>query len=87
VPARTPQGGVWPEAMTAPTAAAYFDYETTGQLYAGIAKGEAPRPTSSRTRNGRREPLWALENCRAHIAHRHEIASDGSSKENIGSLV
>jgi hypothetical protein len=86
--ARFPQHGAWPGEMRADTAAAFLDYETTGELFKAIMRGEAPRPSASRLRRGRREPVWALEVLRAHVAHRHEIADDASpAKENIGSLV
>jgi hypothetical protein len=59
-----------------------------GQLYAAVVRREAPRPTGERLRNGRREPTWALEQLKAYVANRHEIASDGvPGKENIGELI
>ena len=68
--------------------AAYLDYETTGQLYAAVLRGEAPRPTGVRLRNGRREPTWAFDALKTHVANRHEIAFDAlPEKENIGELV
>jgi len=74
--------------MRADIAAAFLDYETTGQLYAAVLRGEAPRPTGERLRKGRREPTWALAALKAHVANRHEIASDAlPGKENIGELV
>jgi len=85
---RYPENGAWPCEMRADMTAAYLDYATTGELYRAIQRGEAPRPSSTRLRNGRREPVWALEICRAHVARRHEIANDASlPQENIGSLV
>ncbi|RAI43162.1 hypothetical protein CH341_15820 [Rhodoplanes roseus] len=74
--------------MRADQAAAYLDYETTGQLYAAVSRGEAPRPTASRLRDGRRENVWALESLRRHVANRHEISSDVDiPRESIGSLI
>jgi hypothetical protein len=87
-PARHPPHGAWPAEMRADVAAAFLDYETTGQLYAAVLRGEAPRPTGARLRNGRREPIWALDQLKAHVANRHEIASDALlGKENIGELI
>jgi hypothetical protein len=86
--ARHPPHGAWPAEMRADVAAAFLDYETTGQLYAAVLRGEAPRPTGERLRNGRREPTWALDQLKAHVANRHEIASDAfPGKENIGELI
>jgi hypothetical protein len=73
--------------MRAATVAAFFDFATTGELMKAIERGEAPRPTSYRTRQSKREPVWALDFCRAHIAHRHEIDEDSGRSENIGGLV
>jgi hypothetical protein len=74
--------------MRADTVAAYLDYETTGELYAAVLRGEAPRPTGERLRKGRREPTWAFDALKTHVANRHEIASDALPwKENIGELV
>ncbi len=75
-PARYPPGGAWPEEMRADMAAAFLDFETSGQLFKAILKGEAPGPSSTRLRDGRREPVWALDVLRSHIANRHEISSD-----------
>src|SRR5215471_5465765 len=50
--------------------------------------GTAPRPTGERLRNGRREPTWAFDALKTHVANRHEIASHAlPGKENIGELV
>jgi hypothetical protein len=88
LPARHPPHGAWPAEMRADMVAAYLDYETTGGLYAAVLRGEAPRPTGERLRNGRREPTWALDALKVHVAKRHEIASDAlPGKENIGELV
>src|SRR5262249_11008557 len=88
LPARSPERGAWPAEMRSDTAAAFFDYDTTGQLMDAVEQGEAPRPTALRRRAGRIEPVWALEVCLAHIARRHEINNDPSqASENIGSLL
>jgi hypothetical protein len=74
--------------MRADLAAAFLDYSTTGEFYKAIQRGEAPGPTATRIRSGKREPVWALDMCRAHVARRHEIENDASPlKENIGRLV
>jgi hypothetical protein len=78
----------WPAEMRADVVAALFDIETTGQLWKAIARGEAPRPSACRTRNGRRESVWALEICRAFIARRHDIKNNGvPDAEDIRSLL
>src|SRR5712671_5853991 len=88
LPARHPPSGAWPAEMRADMAAAYLDYATTGQLLAAVVRGEAPRPTATRLRNGKREPVWALDACRRHVANRHEIESDViAAKEDIGALL
>jgi len=88
LPARHPPGGAWPAEMRADMAAAFLDYETTGKLLAAILRGEAPRPTSTRLRNGKREPVWALDACRTHVANRHQIVSDvAPATERIGKLL
>jgi hypothetical protein len=87
-PARHPPHGAWPAEMRADMVAAYFDYETTGELYAAVRRGEAPRPTGERLRKGRREPTWAFDALNTYVANRHEIASDALlGKENIGKLI
>jgi hypothetical protein len=88
VPARPPEHGAWPAEMRAETAAAFFDYRTTGEFFKGIQRGEAPRPSAYRLRAKRREPVWALDLCRNHIARRHEISNDAASgREDIGRLI
>jgi hypothetical protein len=77
----------WPLEMRADAVAALLDYETTGQLWKGVSRGEAPRPTAYRTRNGRREAIWALEICRSHIARRHHLNNDASPDADIRSLL
>lgn len=75
LPARYPPNGAWPAEMRIDMAAAYFDYETTGKLLQAIARGEAPRPTATRLRDGRQIPVWALDACFKFVANRHEIVS------------
>jgi hypothetical protein len=58
----------WPLEMRADAVAALLDYETTGQLWKAVSRGEAPRPTAYRTQNGRREAIWALEICRSQLS-------------------
>lgn len=69
--------------------AALLGYDTTGELFAAVGRSEAPRPTATRLRNGRRELVWALDACRAHVLHRHEIAGDrgAAAKEDLGGLL
>jgi len=78
LPARYPPHGAWPLEMRADMAAALLGYDTSGELYAAVARNEAPRPTATRLRNGKREPVWALDACRKHVANRHEIAADAA---------
>lgn len=88
LPARHPPNGAWPAEMRADMAAAFLDYETTGQLSAAVLRGEAPRPTWTRLRNGRREPVWARDALEAHVANRHGNGSDGpAGREDIGALL
>lgn len=88
VKARYPEHGAWPGEMRADLAAAFLDYDTTGLLFTAIMRGEAPRPTSTRLRDGRREPVWALEALRTHVARRHDIAHDGTRPgESIAGLL
>lgn len=92
-PARYPPHGAWPLEMRADMAAALLGYDTTGELLAAIRRSEAPRPTATRLRHGKREPVWALDACRAHVANRHEIVSDAAAarphvgKEDVGGLL
>jgi hypothetical protein len=81
LPARHPPNGAWPAEMRADMAAAYLDYATTGQLLAAVVRGEAPRPTATRLRNGKREPMWALDAMRNHVANRHEISCDVAAEK------
>jgi len=91
LPARYPPAGAWPAEMRADMAAAFLDFETTGQLLAANMRGEAPRPTVTRLRNGRQVPLWARDAIMAHLARRHEIgtgdAASDADRENIRELV
>jgi len=88
LPARYPPNGAWPLEMRADMVAALLSFDTTGQLFAAIARSEAPRPTATRLRNGKCEPVWALDACRKHVANRHEILSDAAAAvESIGDLL
>jgi hypothetical protein len=87
LPARYPPHGAWPLEMRADMAAALLGYDTTGQLYAAVARSEAPRPTATRQRKHKREPVWALDACRKHVDARHQIASDAAAIESIGDLI
>src|SRR5260221_672277 len=85
LPARHPPNGAWPAEMRADMAAAYLDYAPPGRLLAAVMGGGAPRPTAPRLRNGKREPVWALDACRSFVANHHEIRSDAAvaAKEEI----
>jgi hypothetical protein len=88
LPARHPPNGAWPAEMRADMAAAFLDYESTGKFRHAIMRGEAPRPTATRLRNGRHEPMWALDVLRNHVAKRHAIESDvAAAMEDIGALL
>jgi len=81
LPARYPddRGEHWPLEMPADMAAALLGFETTGKLLQAIARNEAPRPTATRLRDGKRVPVWALDACRKFVANRHEIVSDATA--------
>ncbi len=79
LPARYPPNGAWPAEMRADMAAALLDYETTGKLMQAILRNEAPRPTATRMRDGRRVPVWHLDACRKFLANRHELVSDAAA--------
>jgi hypothetical protein len=88
LPARHPPNGAWPAEMRADMAAAFLGYETTGRLIAAIVRGEAPRPTATRLRDGKREPVWAKVAIDAFLANRHKIVSDVSSAtKRLGDLI
>lgn len=94
VAARHPRDGApWPGEMRADMAAAFLDYETTGKLFAAVLRGEAPRPTATRLRAGRREPVWSLDGLRAFVAVRHGTspgtggAAPALPPESIGRLL
>jgi hypothetical protein len=70
--------------MRSDTAAAYFDHETTGYLVKAIQRGEAPPPTATRVRNGRREPVWAKAACDRFIENRHGLASESAAANDNG---
>jgi hypothetical protein len=72
--------GSWPAEMRAPTAAAFFDFADTAQLFAAVRRGEAPRPTA--TRGARREPVWARAACEQWVADRHQLADNATVSSN-----
>jgi hypothetical protein len=72
--------GTWPAEMRAPTAAAFFDFVDTAQLFAAVRRGEVPRPTA--TRGARREPLWARAACEQWVADRHQLADNATAPSN-----
>lgn len=82
-----PPIGPWPAEMRAPTAAAYFDFPDTGELFGAIGRGEAPRPTSLRGK--KREPTWAKSVCESFIARRHQVNDDASGEgaDDVASLI
>ncbi len=79
LPARYPPNGSWPLEMPADVAAACLGYETTGRLLKAILRNEAPRPTATRLRDGRREPVWAFDAIKKYVANRHELHSDADA--------
>lgn len=81
-PARFPEGP-WPIELTIELAAAFLDYDTTGELLVAVNAAEAPPPTA--TRGKRREPLWSRTFCERFVAQRHMI--DESSTESIKDLI
>jgi hypothetical protein len=77
LPARPP-AGEWPAEMRADLAANFFDFDTTGQFTAAISRGEAPPPTSTRTYNAKKVPVWARAACEEFILRRHDLSDDGA---------
>jgi hypothetical protein len=82
LPARPP-AGEWPAEMRADLTANFFDFDTTGQLIAAIGRGEAPPPTSTRTRNGKKIPVWARDICEAFVERRHGLSSEHTSLDRV----
>jgi hypothetical protein len=68
-PARFPP--LWPEEMTAETAAAFMNFTTTRQLCQAIARGQAAPPTSYRHSGGTIQCLWHIAAIRKFVAERH----------------
>lgn len=81
-PARFPVGP-WPIELTIELAAAFLNYDTTGELLVAVNAAEAPPPTATRGR--KREPLWSRTFCERFVAQRHMI--DESSNESIKELI
>jgi hypothetical protein len=87
LPARYPPAGTWPAEMRADMAAAYLDYRDTAELQRGIARGEAPAPTSLRGSGRSREPIWSrnwIDHC---IAHPRSVGQDATPKIDLVALV
>jgi hypothetical protein len=85
LPARYPPTGVWPRQMRIDMAAAYLDYRDTGELAAGIDRGEAPPPSSLRGKGRCREPIWTRDDLDRHVAPLSQHAD--RTTENLQSLV
>jgi hypothetical protein len=81
-PAKFPEGP-WPIELTIALAAAFLNYDTTGELLIAVNAGEAPPPTA--TRGKTRVPLWSRTSCERFVAQRHMI--DESSNESIKDLI
>jgi hypothetical protein len=61
VVARYPGGPIWPLQMRADMVAAYLDFVDTKDLCAAITGGEAPPPTTTRTKGKTVELIWHKE--------------------------
>lgn len=72
-PARFP--ALWPEEFTAETVAAFLDFPTTRELCKGIARGEAPQPTSFRRAKGAIQCIWHKAAVVKFVAERHAAAA------------
>jgi hypothetical protein len=87
VPARYPTNGqAWPAEMRADQTAAFFDFDTTGKLFQAIARGEAPRPTSTRMHRGKKAPVWARVVCEEFISERHDLSGEAASFLSVGEV-
>src|SRR5438045_4107358 len=84
--ARFPAGNAWPAEMRADMAAAYIDYETTGQLWKAIQRGEAPPPSATRVFSGRSVPVWLRAEIEAFMLSRHNVASAVQANNNDASF-
>jgi len=61
--------------------AAFLDYATTGELHKAIARGDAPPPSATRLRNGKREPVWLRLACVDYLARRHNIPQHNNTAD------
>lgn len=78
--------GPWPAEMRAATAAAFFDFADTAQLFTAVKRGEAPRPTA--VRGSKREPVWARAVCEQWIAARHQVLDNAmTSADDLAALL
>jgi hypothetical protein len=59
--ARYPGGPIWPLQMRADMVAAYLDFVDTKDLCVAITSGEAPPPTTTRTKGKKVELIWHKE--------------------------
>ena len=87
LPARYPPAGAWPAEMRADMTAAYLDYRDTAELQRGIARGDAPPPTSVRGSGRSREPIWSRNWIDHRIAHPGPVGQNQSSKIDLVALV
>ena len=58
-PPRFPPGGAWPIEMRADMVAAYLDFTSTRELCKAIARGDAPKPDSTRGMGIDLEVVWS----------------------------
>lgn len=59
LPARYPPARTWPAMMRADMAAAYLDFEDTGELTRALGRGDAPPPAGFRGTGRLRQPVWS----------------------------
>ena len=79
VPNRPPRfpAGAWPIEMRADMAAAYLDFPSTRALCKSIARGEAPKPDSTRGAGAALEVVWFTKSIDEFVAHRRKSSGAG----------
>jgi hypothetical protein len=68
-------------------AAAYLDYRDTGELARAVSRGEAPPPIGYHDIGRAREPIWSKIAIDSFVESSGVIDSDGSTKQDLASLV